>query len=530
MNIKKFSFAFLPALILVLASCMNMNSSNSKEGAIRITVPGGERGLYTFSKENANSYKVSIILDKEVIDSQTAELGGVITFDELEPATYTIKAEAFDSDGTRIGSGSEEVKVVAGETAEKTILMILTNGGEIYETNYLLFYYNSNTNKYYYAASTSEINDQIITGSNSVIAGYTEGNDGAIYRYFKSNALKDSGESGGNSASNYATLLKTNGNQTYFKITYQDDTPVIDPFYYDETTDALWIGHYATTNNTLKFLKIENPSTEFFNIKSNPTFATSTGFSVSGATYTAFAIQGSDIYIAYTNSGTSYLQRGTITGSNDSGFSLNAEGAAQSTEQMGVAGTINDIAILYDGYVYVLISDIEKLHDHDHTINDGDTVKSRGAILKILGTDSGFEVEDILGWTNSARTISSKLNNDSNNLYNNTDEIYQIKSIKAYIPKLSESSKKFYGAERFVAIKPKELAIADCGANIILPDYKNKKNGNMFQHDRVVTVNLYDFAITNVTELNNLDFKSLSISGVISYIYTFTSSYSSDEE
>lgn len=466
-------------------------------------------------------------MTKKLSTRRPRNWGGVITFDELEPATYTVKAEAFDSDGIRIGSRSIEVKVVAGETAEKSILMILTNGGEIYETNYLLFYYNSNTNKYYYAASTSEINDQIITGSNSVIAGYTEGNDGAIYRYFKSNALKDSGESGGNSASNYATLLKTNGNQTYFKITYQDDTPVIDPFYYDETTDALWIGHYATTDNTLKFLKIENPSTEFFNIKSNPTFAFSTGFSVSGATYTAFAIQGSDIYIAYKdNSGTSYLQRGTITGSNDSGFSLNAEGAAQSTEQMGVAGTINDIAILYDGYVYALVSDREKLNGS--AINDGDTVKSRGAILKILGTDSGFEVEDILGWTNSARPIKSKKLNDENNPYNGVSE--QIDSINAYIPALSESSKKFYGAERFVAIKPKELAIADCGANIILPDYKNKKNGNMFQHDRVVTVNLYDFAITNVTELNNLDFKSLSISGVISYIYTFTSSDSSDEE
>lgn len=527
MNIKKFSFAFLPVLILALVSCMNMNSSNGKEGAIRITVPGEERGLYTFNKSNASSYKVSIILDKEVIDSQTAELGGVITFDELEPNTYTVKAEAFDSDGIRIGSESIEVKVVAGETAEKTILMILTNGGEIYETNYLLFYYNNNTNKYYYADSTSEINDQIITGNNSVIAGYTEDKNGAVYQYFKSNNTADGG---GMTISDYTSIQKTNGDQTYFKITYQDDTPVIDPFYYDETTDALWIGHYATTNNTLKFLKIENPSTKFSSIQDYPTFATSTGFSVSGATYTAFAIQGSDIYIAYTNSGTSYLQRGTITGSNDSGFSITAKGTAQSTEQMGVAGTINDIAILYDGYVYVLISDIEKLTDHDHTINDGDTVKSRGAILKILGTDSGFEVEDILGWTNSARTISSKLNNDSNNLYNNIDAIYQIKSIKAYIPKLSESSKKFYGAERFVAIKPKELAIADCGANIILPDYKNKKNGNMFQHDRVVTVNLYDFAITNVTELNNLDFKRLSISGIISSINGFSSSYSSDEE
>ena len=298
--------------------------------------------------------------------------------------------------------------------------------------------------------------------------------------------------------------------------------------YFDDSTDSLWIGGYDSSSGELKLLQITEPSTNFISADLSNLY--STGFSVSGATYTAFAIQGSDIYIAYTNSGTSYLQRGTITGSNDSGFSITAKGTAQSTEQMDVAGTINDIAILYDGYVYVLISDIEKLTDHDHTINDGDTVKSRGAILKILGTDSGFEVEDILGWTNSARTISSKLNDDSNNLYNNIDEIYQIKSINAYIPKLSESSKKFYGAERFVAIKPKELAIADCGANIILPDYKNKKNGNMFQHDRVVTVNLYDFAITNVTELNNLDFKSLSISGVISYIYTFTSSYSSDEE
>lgn len=524
MNIKKFSFAFLPALILALVSCMNMNSSNGKEGAIRITVPGEERGLYTFNKSNASSYKVSIILDKEVIDSQTAELGGVITFDELEPATYTVKAEAFDSDGIRIGSGSIEVKVVAGETAEKTILMILTNGGEIYETNYLLFYYNSNTNKYYYADQASEINDQIISGHNSVIAGYTEDKNGCVYQYHKNNSTSDGSSS---TRENFIFYYKNDSNLGPYATNFTDDS-VKDPLYFDDSTNSLWIGGYDSSSGELKLLQITEPSTNFISADLSNLY--STGFSVSGATYTAFAIQGSDIYIAYTNSGTSYLQRGTITGSNDSGFSITAKGTAQSTEQMGVAGTINDIAILYDGYVYVLISDIEKLTDHDHTINDGDTVKSRGAILKISGTDSGFEVENILGWTNSARTISSKLNNDSNNLYNNINAIYQINSIKAYIPKLSESSKKFYGAERFVAIKPKELAIADCGANIILPDYKNKKNGNMFQHDRVVTVNLYDFAITNVTELNNLDFKRLSISGIISYIYTFSSSYSSDEE
>lgn len=459
-------------------------------------------------------------MTKKLSTRRPRNWGGVITFDELEPATYTVKAEAFDSDGIRIGSGSIEVKVVAGETAEKTILMILTNGGEIYETNYLLFYYNSNTNKYYYADQASEINDQIISGHNSVIAGYTEDKNGCVYQYHKNNSTSDGSSS---TRENFIFYYKNDSNLGPYATNFTDDS-VKDPLYFDDSTNSLWIGGYDSSSGELKLLQITEPSTNFISADLSNLY--STGFSVSGATYTAFAIQGSDIYIAYTNSGTSYLQRGTITGSNDSGFSITAKGMAQSTEQMGVAGTINDIAILYDGYVYVLISDIEKLTGH--TINDGDTVKSRGAILKILGTDSGFEVEDILGWTNSARTIKSKKLNDENNQYNGVSE--QIDSINAYIPALSESSKKFYGAERFVAIKPKELAIADCGANIILPDYKNKKNGNMFQHDRVVTVNLYDFAITNVTELNNLDFKRLSISGIISYIYTFSSSYSSDEE
>lgn len=524
MNIKKFSFAFLPVLILAIVSCMNMNSSNGKEGAIRITVPGEERGLYTFNKSNASSYKVSIILDKEVIDSQTAELGGVITFDELEPATYTVKAEAFDSDGIRIGSGSIEVKVVAGETAEKTILMILASNRDVinYQKYYLWNVYNF---KYYYDEFNSITSDLTINNidsvssnkpGNSTILGFAE-SFYAYYIYYIENA---------GSQFNRTNFIyyKGKGSGPYdIKFT---STSVKDPLYFDDSTDCLWIGGYDSSSGELKLLQITEPSTNFISTISSATSLYSTNFSVSGASYTAFAIQGSDIYIAYTNSGTSYLQRGTITGSNDSGFSITAKGTAQSTEQMGVAGTINDIAILYDGYVYVLISDREKLHDH--TINDGDTVKSRGAILKILGTDSGFEVEDILGWTNSARAIKSKKLNDENNPYNGVSE--QIDSINAYIPALSESSKKFYGAERFVAIKPKELAIADCGANIILPDYKNKKNGNMFQHDRVVTVNLYDFAISNVTELNNLDFKSLSISGIISSIDGFSSSYSSDEE
>lgn len=449
-------------------------------------------------------------MTKKLSTRRPQNWGGVITFDELEPATYTVKAEAFDSDGIRIGSGSEEVKVVAGETAEKTILMILTNGGEIYKTNYLLFYYNSNTNKYYYADSTSEINDQIITGNNTVIAGYTEDKNGADYQYLKSNNTADGG---GMTVSDYTIIHKTNGDQTYFKITYQDDTPVIDPFYYDETTDTLWIGHYATTDNTLKFLKIENPSTEFFNIQNNPTFVTSTGFSVSGATYTAFAIQGSDIYFAYTKNGSSYLQRGTITNIDDSNFFIDIKGAAQSTQDMGVAGTINDIAILYDGYVYALISNVgnsaEGTDDTFYNFHDC-KVYSRGALLKIAGTDYGFEVKNTLGWTNSERTINSIGNPESAGS--------PIGSLEAYIPALKENNQKFYGPRRFVAIKPKELAIADCGANFVLPNKTAGKSGKIFAHNRVVNVNLYNFAIDSIVDLENLKFSNVCLSGNSMYI------------
>lgn len=326
------------------------------------------------------------------------------------------------------------------------------------------------------------------------------------------------------SGSTFSFTLFGNDNQATIVIDKSNLTRITDYFYYDTLNDSLWLGAYSTTDENCIFF-IKNAK-EITGETHYSTPCTLSGLSIyPNAQYTAFAASGTELYIAYTNDGTSYLQRAKIEGQNDS-FTITTIGNPQSTQDMGVDGQITDIVIHYDGYVYVLVSDRKKLNGS--AINNGDTVKSRGALLKIAGTDSGFEAEDILGWTNSARAIKSKKLNDENNPYNGVSE--QIDSINAYIPALSESSKKFYGAERFVAIKPKELAIADCGANIILPDYKNKKNGNMFQHDRVVTVNLYDFAISNVTELNNLDFKSLSISGVISYITDFTSSYSSDEE
>ena len=508
MNTKKLALALFP-LLLAFASCMNIDGSSGKEGAIRVTLPeSGSRGTYTLSKDNP-LYEVSLMQGDKTLKTLSSEStgGGDFVFDELEPGTYKIVVTARQQDGTFLARNSAEVEVTAGETQNCPITLILAgNKGKVFNSDY------------YVLTDSSGYTDFVNSVDSTTSMSSTQARLGAE----DINGTQFTATTA--SGSTFGFTLFGNDNPATIFIDKSNLTRITDYFYYDTLNDSLWLGAYSTTDeNCIFFIKNAKEITDKTHYS---TPCTLSGLSIyPNAQYTAFAASGTELYIAYTNDGTSYLQRAKIEGENDS-FTITTIGNPKSTQDMGVDGQITDIVIHYDGYVYVLVSDREKLNGS--AINDGDTVKSRGAILKISGTDSGFEVEDILGWTNSARAIKSKKLNDENNPYNGVSE--QIDSINAYIPALSESSKKFYGAERFVAIKPKELAIADCGANIILPDYKNKKNGNMFQHDRVVTVNLYDFAISNVTELNNLDFKSLSISGVISYITDFTSSYSSDEE
>lgn len=437
--------------------------------------------------------------------------GGVITFDELEPATYAVKAEAFDSDGTRIGSGSEEVKVIAGETAEKSILMILASNRDVinYQKYYLWDVYNS---KYYYNRFDSITSDLTINNidsvtsnkpGNSTILGFAE-SFYAYYNYYIENA---------DSQFNRTNFIYYKGKGSGPYDIQFSSTSVKDPLYFDDSTDSLWIGGYDSSTGELKLLQITEPSTNFISTISSATSLYSTQFSVSGASYTAFAVQGSDIYFAYTKNGSSYLQRGTITNIDDSNFFIDIKGAAQSTEQMGVSGTINDIAILYDGYVYALVSNVgnsaEGTDDTFYNFHDC-KVYSRGALLKIAGTDYGFEVENTLGWTNSERTINSIGNPESAGS--------PIGPLEAYIPALKENNQKFYGPRRFVAIKPKELAIADCGANFVLPNKTAGKSGKLFAHNRVVNVNLYNFAIDSIVDLENIKFSNVCLSGNSMYI------------
>ncbi len=301
--------------------------------------------------------------------------------------------------------------------------------------------------------------------------------------------------------------------------------PITDYIYYDAINDSLWLGAYSSSG--FYFINEANKINSDTNYS---TPCTLSGLSIyPNAQYTAFAASGTELYIAYTNNGTSYLQRAKIEGENDS-FTITTIGNPKSTQDMGVDGQITDIVIHYDGYVYVLVSQNGEKYATDAYLTSETTkaIYSRGAILRLYSTSNGFKVSAKTGWTEdkSKRTISTKgeasssLKNSSTSNKNAIEFLDNFKNgLDLYIPNYSERNSHFYGPRRFVAIKPKELAIADSGANLMLPDYDKKKTGGFFKHNRVVNVDLYKFAIdsNSVVDLNNVSFVAASINTTIGF-------------
>lgn len=311
------------------------------------------------------------------------------------------------------------------------------------------------------------------------------------------------------------TVYRNDAKTQLFSITSGINEFFTDPLYYDETENTLWFASYA--NNKLNLSKNINPSSLSGSGSLDMKEVSGFDFTDIGV---AFAVQGSDIYIVYTDLTNYYIQRGTLSG--DGPFTFVPVGSAKSAEDMGLYGAITDVAILYDGTVYALVSNVGSdggasgYSDDDFSYPSDDTFYSRGALVKIEGTNSGFRVVDVLGWTDSSRKISP-----AGGAANESDVLLQ--PVNAYIPSLSESNGKFYGPRRFVAIKPKEIAIADCGANFVLPDKNTGKAGKMFEKNRVVTVSLYDFAVSSVKKLDGVKFSNLTLSGtggaISGYIY-----------
>lgn len=406
--------------------------------------------------------------------------------------------EAYDTNDVLLARKSETIKVTAGNTAECSIALKIF-ASSVLDSGYILWKYSSTGYDYYRNSSISEDAEYKLCHFNGDLTGAAEDLNENWYCLSKS-------------SDSSASLYRWNGNSnTVLKNDFDSDFSFLsDPLYYDDTTDTLWLaGHNSSSDFCLS--KNAAPSS----IASIATINKVNGFDTNGGlrTCVAFAIRESDVYIAYedvdTNDNLVYcLQHGKISG--DGPFVFEPIGSPKTVSDLRVSGAITDVAILYDGTVYVLVSNVGNTEgdsgdSFNYEYNQSNTMYSRGALLKIQSTDSGFEVVDTLGWTGSSRPIAPV----GDAIYNGKS----LKSLTAYILSLSENSNKFYGPRRFVAIKPKEIAIADSGANFVMPNCNKGLYGNMFAHNRVVTVSLSSFAISGVTKLENIKFSDLTLSG-----------------
>ena len=408
--------------------------------------------------------------------------GGVIEFGDLEPGKYTATAEAWNA-GENIleGSGSIEITVRAGETTDCNITMIL-EGQTAYYSKYMILTDYPNTKYIYDYPSCNKSSKSVIfeTSYNTM-----EDNNGQIYHIKGSNLYKDND-----------SVLNISGTSNLIK----------NPLYYDSKTDTYWIGLEK---------KIIQPQFCLQNSsKSGDTGVTADPRASQGQSFLNFAIQENKVYLIYIDYEDS-SDPNIIYFTKDENVKLTRQKGIQ-LSTIGVSGEVTDMAVLEDGTVAVLVRSVgvgtETEGFDSMLLNDKDTVYSRGALVLLSSDLSTYKV---YGWTDSPRTISAKLNNGSDDPYNGAPGNSQIDSITAYIPDYAERNSHFYGPMRIVAIRPKELVIADCGANFVLPDYSGKKNGKMFTHNRLMTVNLRNFAIGCKKEFSEseLKFQNLTISG-----------------
>ena len=479
---KKLIFSILPAFLFAFISCMNMSSGSGENGSVRVALPGSGRATYNYSKNNADKFIVRLYND-DFDQTEEGAVGGVIEFGDLEPGKYTATAEAWNA-GENIleGSGSTEITVRAGETTDCNITMIL-EGQTAYYSKYMILTDYSNIKKLYNYTTMQEIIEDFTLGGASY--NPVEDREGKIY-YITDVTLHRNGE-----------LLSQIDTSNLIK----------NPLYYDSKTDSLWLASFES-NFAVKFLVFKNPSAATSNTNPSTILYDDSYYLNNSFSCQAFAVKEDNIYIAYNNSNI------LLTKKNNSS---NTEATITLSDiTPALSGEVTDMAVLEDGTVAVLVRSIGVTSEtkvFDYTVlNDKDTVYSRGALV-LLSSDLS-KVEKVLGWTDSPRTISATGEDTEN-------PVKKWTSITAFIPEYEVRNSHFYGPMRIVAIRPKELVIADCGANFVLPDYdgkrNGKRNGKIYAHNRLMTVNLRNFAIGCKKEFSEseLKFHNLTISGGI---------------
>ena len=423
--------------------------------------------------------------------------GGVIEFPDLEPGTYTAEAEAWNTDENILegkGSGSTEITVKAGETTDCNITMILEGQTAYYSKYTALANFNTNIECDIALYDYSNLNTVIDSFTGKFVSFAEDKNSNLYYILYST-------------SNGYRCIKKTQPSLTEVADSSTSSYSYYRDLYYEPTTDTLYrIGDDDSQVGVFELSCIENVSEQ-----SDLNFSSLGHIKVNNSnagSVKCFAVKDDKVYMVYNyyNYATTKYDISVVSIDDFS----NSRTIGHSGKSFNLSGGVTDMAVLEDGTVAVLVNDKNLNVANQFVLTDGGTINSRGALVVLSSDLSDYKV---YGWSGE-RTISAKLNSGSDQ-YNGAPSDSQIASIAAYIPEYEERDTHFYGPLKIVAVRPKELVIADCGANFVLPDYSEKKNGKMFTHNRLMTVDLRNFAINCKKEFSTdeIKFWNLAISG-----------------
>ncbi len=246
---------------------------------------------------------------------------------------------------------------------------------------------------------------------------------------------------------------------------------------FDTATNILWVLTYSGSTYTLQ--GYDNPA-GYADVTA-VTYDYIGTHSGSGAEISSFTVHNGTVYLTMRElteqvSLIHNIYTAACPVSNELAEISLSKGIEDLAAAAGISG-ISDNAVISDmsvadGALYVLFREVSPYNENLFTNFSNSTDNySRGGVIKLnitgnVSVDKTFGTSGILGWTTeSAGTVSD----DSSATYN------------CYWP-APDSTDRFYGPSRFIAVAPKKLVIADDGGYY--------EDSRVIQKNRVVTVDL----------------------------------------
>lgn len=512
-------FSFFAVFLLVLFSAFEFSScvvEGDSSGSVRVALPGNSRGAFVFNEEAASYFELNL---KGVgIDrSEIGYAGTIVSFDNIPVGDYDLDVTVFADNHIAFASGSRKVTVRANssELVEITAHMLygMKLGSSILDSNYYLFGRSESGLEYV----IPEVEDFAASISPSSMLKGTVYTESLIFTVAKDSFYY---------STNAAPCSRSDG-----KVVSISRCPETFDVYYEDVNDRVWC--FGKTDTNIKYFALTSKE---FNVAATTECTGSGDFPDSLLNLYCIAAKDDRVYVAYNNRNHELMIQTYIA--QESGNLIKAGNAVQ-VSLPGMSDSyhneITDMQVMYDGNLYVLVRDYTQDSSSHYYVFDSEDITtgeywaySRGAIIKYSTAGNVLNMEKILGWTKNPKvmTLPSGLIPDLDTYY------FACKKLNAYIPEVGDFSNSFLGPMRFIAVKPKELVVADFGLNVWLADDKKKINGGMKFHSRAVSVDLASFAIRDICEFTNFNFDNpnANSSGPVFTYSELSDEYSRDGE